>query len=324
MPPAKYDRVTILREHDRRRSLGQQQEDIAKDIVPGGMPVGTLRNILYQTRRKLSKPTRPHEPPMSADETPVEVSPGQMTIEDTDTPAAVHYGAVHEFDALPAGCAKVIQPMRPYSDAEEWALNESMRLYGFIGAIVCDQFGRVLDGNQRQRIARLRGLSVPHTITHVRDDAHAIEIATAANAVRRHYTQEQRQELAPRLRDQGFSYRAIADALGVGRSTVYRDVLGELRIRPESVIESEIVPNGTLSVVTTEPQTQDLDPTPTDHAEIVPNGTMPDIGHTEQDVEAPPAEPPQRVKRKGGGTYPAKRPMAPSPPPHRLIANWRK
>jgi transposase-like protein len=76
----------------------------------------------------------------------------------------VHYDAVNEFEALPEGYAKVIQPMRPYTEAEEWALNKSMELYGFIGTIVYDQYGRILDGNQRQRIARLRGLTVPFTI----------------------------------------------------------------------------------------------------------------------------------------------------------------
>ena len=79
------------------------------------------------------------------DETPVEVLPGQMTIEDTDTASAeVHHGAVHEFDALPEGYAKVIQPMREYTPAEEFALDKSMELYGFQGAIVCDQYGRIL------------------------------------------------------------------------------------------------------------------------------------------------------------------------------------
>ena len=69
-----------------------------------------------------------------------------------------------------------------------------MELYGFIGTIVYDQYGRILDGNQRQRIARLRGLTVPFTIMQVRNDAHAMEIARVANAVRRHYTPEQRQD----------------------------------------------------------------------------------------------------------------------------------
>jgi hypothetical protein len=202
-----------------------------------------MKKLGLERPRAKSKQVIPED--MMTD-TPVEVLPGQLSIEDADTaPPEVHYGAISEFERLPDGYANEIQPMRPYSDAEEWALNESMRLYGFLGAIVCDQYGRILDGNQRARIARLRGLSVPHTTTHVRDDAHAMEIARAANAVRRHYTPEQRQELAPILRDQGFSYRAIAEALGVGKSTVYRDVFGELRLHPDTEIESADVPNGT-------------------------------------------------------------------------------
>jgi hypothetical protein len=293
--PQKYDREALERDHDRRRSLGETQEDIAKDIVPGGMPVGTLRNILYQVRKKRGKKSLPQEPTMP--EESVEALLGQLSIDDADTPAEVHYGAVHEFDALPEGYAKTIQPMQPYSDAEEWALDKSMELYGFLGAIVLDQYGRVLDGNQRQRIARLRGLAVPHTITLVRDDAHAIEIARTLNTVRRHYTREQREDLAPMMRDQGFTYEAIAEALGVGKATVYRDVMGVLRVRTAS----EIVPNETIEPVNHEQIVPNETIHRDNHEQIVPNETISSASHE-------PSPPVQRVKRKGGGTYPAQRP----------------
>jgi hypothetical protein len=74
--PQKYDREALERDHDRRRSLGETQEDIAKDIVPGGMPVGTLRNILYQVRKKRGKKSLPQEPTMP--EAVVEVVPGEI------------------------------------------------------------------------------------------------------------------------------------------------------------------------------------------------------------------------------------------------------
>ena len=83
--PQKYAREALERDHDRRRSLGETQEEIAKDIVPGGMPVGTLRNILYQVRKKRGQKSLPQEPPMSVDETPVEVLDGQMDLEASDT-----------------------------------------------------------------------------------------------------------------------------------------------------------------------------------------------------------------------------------------------
>jgi transposase-like protein len=283
-----------------------------RGVEPKYMTITDHMKQLGLERPRDKSKKAPRETPMSVDETPVEVLAGQMSIEDADTPAQVHYGAVHEFDRLPDGYAKVIQPMRPYSDAEEWALNESMRLYGFIGAIVCDQFGRVLDGNQRQRIARLRGLSVPHTITHVKDDAHAIEIATAANAVRRHYTQEQRQELAPRLRDQGFSYRAIADALGVGKSTVYRDILGELKIRPEPEDHSADVPNGTPEVVITSEVETNFTPEPITTDAPVPNGTPQHVTSEQPTGETIP-EPVKRVKGRDKKSYPGQRPTGAAP-----------
>jgi transposase-like protein len=269
-PRNKQDYPALIDEEKDRLRKGESIQAIKADFQSRGIHWRT-----YQNRRTQAKKAKADVSPAQENTMPeeaVEVLSGQMTI-DADTPAEVHYGAVSEFDRLPDGYSKEIQPMRPYSDAEEWALNKSMELYGFIGAIVQDQYGRILDGNQRQRVARLRGLSVPHTITHVRDDAHAMEIARAANAIRRHYTPEQRQELAPILRDQGFSYRAIAEALGVGVATVYRDVFGELRLRQESVIEAEGVPNGTPEPMNTSEPVSSETPDPVIPNRGVPNGT---------------------------------------------------
>ena len=191
----------------------------------------------------------------------VEVLPGQMSIEDTDTAVPeVHYGAVNEFDALPEGYAKVIQPMREHNEAEDAALQESVRLFGFIGTIVRDQYGRILDGNQRARVARLFGTGCPFTIFHVRDDAHAIEVATQLNLARRHmYTPEQRQQIALALREKGESYRYIAAALGVSKDTVQRDIFGGFKIiasaEPESV--SPETPDPAIDDMGVSPETPD-------------------------------------------------------------------
>jgi transposase len=255
--------------------------------------------------RKKSKQTTQEDTMIDA---PVEVLPGQMSTEDTDTPAEVHYGAVHEFDALPEGYAKVIQPMREYSPAEEFALTESMRLFGFVGAIVRDQFGRVLDGNQRQRVARLRGLGVPHTITHVRDDAHALAVATSLNAVRRQYPREEREQLAIAMRDQGFSYRVIAAALGVSKDTVQRDIFGGFKIIPAPESEAEIVSDETLHrdahETTVSSETISKMAHETDSKIVSPETII----TTEPPTPAQPPKPVKRVQRKGGGTYPAQRP----------------
>lgn len=202
-----------------------------------------------------------------------------VQIDATDTPAEVHYDAVVEFDALPDGYAKEIQPMRPYSDAEEFALNESMRLFGFVGAIVRDQYGRILDGHHRQRVARLRGLGVPHTITHVRDDAHALAVATSLNAVRRQYPRKEREQIALAMRDQGFSYRVIAAALGVSKDTVQRDIFGGFKIIPAPEPEAPPVSSETPAPVMEKPPT-------------VPQGTRKDPPH---------------IKGRDGKNYPGQR-----------------
>jgi hypothetical protein len=228
----------------------------------------------------------------------VAVVPASPSIDDTDTPAEVHYGAVGEFDRLPDGYAKTIQPMRPYTEAEEAALNESMRLYGFIGAIVRDQYGRILDGTHRQRVARLRGLGVPYTITQVKDDAHAMDIARAANAVRRQYTREQREQIAIALRDQGFSYRMIAEALGVSHTQARADV------REAAKVET----NGSADPMPTDRKVESTFQSTTE-----PSGspiTDRKVESTFQSTEPDPTPPqtlPKRVTRKGGGTYPAQR-----------------
>jgi hypothetical protein len=277
------------------------EEDLPPAIRGDGRRVGLTK----------PKTSPPQETPMP-----------EATTTDADTPPEVHYGAVHEFLALPEGYAKEIQPMRKYTDAEEWALEKSMELYGFQGAIVRDQYGRILDGHHRQRLARLRGLGVPHTITQVRDDAHAMAMAHDLNAARRHYSQEERETLALQMREHGFSYRAIADALRVGKSTVYRDIFGVLRERPETEPESEIVPGGTMPEVTE--SSPEIVPGGTilgeSHGSIVPNETIPTIEH-------PAAERPQpvrRIRRQGGGTYPAQRPPTPKPEatPETLARQW--
>src|SRR5262245_18986318 len=260
------------------------------------------------------KGTTAQEAPMSSD-APVEVLPGQMSIEDADTPAEVHYGAVGEFETLPEGYAKVIQPMRSYTEAEEWALEKSMELYGFLGAILRDQYGRILDGNQRSSTARRRGLAVPYVIRPVKDDAEAMAIARAANAVRRHlYTTEQRQELAAALRDQGFSYRAISEALGVGVATVYRDVFGGLSISPEPDVDALPVPNGTPEALPTETGVPNGTPEPSITERPVPNGTpepRPQGSSLPRQMERLREKSERRTKGRDQKSYPGHRPPTP-------------
>jgi ParB-like chromosome segregation protein Spo0J len=104
------------------------------------------------------------------------------------------------------------------------ALEASIRAHGVIVPVIEDQHGRVLDGHNRRRIALAHGLDYPKQVMQVRDDEHALELVATLNADRRHLTPEQRQTIAAELREQGHSLRAIAGAVGVGKSTVERDL----------------------------------------------------------------------------------------------------
>lgn len=252
------------------------------------------------------------EATLSTDQTEaVKVLPGQLSIDDADTPAEVYYSAVNEFDALPKGYAKEIQPMRPYTAAEEWALNKSMELYGFLGTIVRDQYGRILDGNQRSRVAHQRGIGAPFTITQVRDDAHAMEIARTFNSVKRYHTLEQRQEMAVLLRDQGFSFREIAVALDVSKDTVQRDVFGAFKVIPASEPELPVSnetpnPDFTDAHVSSETIASDDDESPvsneTPQTEIrKPLDTTPPPVSNETPISE------KRITGRDGKSYPAKR-----------------
>jgi hypothetical protein len=251
-----------------------------------------LKRLGLERPRDKSKKA-PRETPMSVDETPVEVLEGQGVLLESDTPSEVYTDAVGEFYTLPAGYAQVIQPMREYTEAEDAALKESVRLFGFIGAIVRDQYGRILDGNQRSRVAHWFGKGCPYTITEVRDDAHAMEIAAALNIVRRQYTQEERERIAPAMREQGFSYRKIAEGLGVSHTQARADVgRGAAKVDTQTLESTFQSPRVSTEIVKTRKVESTFQSPEDHHVEPAPS----------------PQEPPKRVNRKGGGTYPAQRP----------------
>jgi hypothetical protein len=270
-----------------------------------GLPRQTVRDRLKKLGLPATNPKPSISPPQekAMPEESVQVLPGQISIEDTDTPPVVQYGAVHEFERLPDGYAEEIQPMRPYSEAEEFALDESIRLFGFQGAIVRDQYGRILDGHHRQRVARLRGLGVPHTITHVTNDAHALAIATSLNAVRRQYPRKEREQIALAMRDQGFSYRVIAAALGVSKDTVQRDILGGFKIIPAPEPETEPVSHETPGPWVTVP------PVASETAAAV-SDNLPVASETPAQR---PQHQPERIRGRDKKSYPAQRPRANKP-----------
>ncbi|MGH9293731.1 MAG: DNA methyltransferase, partial [Acidimicrobiales bacterium] len=150
------------------------------------------------------------------------------------------------------------QLLPPLSESEYAALKSDIAERGVLVAVVIDaETGLTIDGHHRVRAwqeLRAEGVKVPDYPRDVRafasDDERA-ECVLAANLFRRHLTRAQRAEIVTNLRERGFTIRRIAEALGVGRSTIADDL--------------SIVRDRTISE-------------------------------------------PERVGRKGGGSYPARRP----------------
>jgi ParB-like chromosome segregation protein Spo0J len=119
------------------------------------------------------------------------------------------------------------------------ALVASIKEFGVVCPVIKDQTGEVLDGRNRIAIATELGITYPETIYHCTPDQRAI-LKIELNGARRQITADQWKPLVDHLRSltlsdgSKFSERAIAQAVGVARSTVkdYKPIVTTGRNRP--------------------------------------------------------------------------------------------
>jgi ParB-like chromosome segregation protein Spo0J len=108
--------------------------------------------------------------------------------------------------------------------ATEAALRASIQKWGVLVPVAMDQHGRIIDGHHRSRIADELGVDY-QVITHdIANDSDAEELARTLNLDRRHLEVDQRRELVAHLRGEGYSYRAIGEALGVSQTQARTDL----------------------------------------------------------------------------------------------------
>jgi len=115
-----------------------------------------------------------------------------------------------------------IQPM-PELDPEQYdALVADIVANGVLVPVVKDQHGRILDGNNRAKIAEQLGIDYPVKIVEVADDLDAWDKAVGLNCARRHLNREQKRELitAELMRRPDQSDREIARRVGASPTTV--------------------------------------------------------------------------------------------------------
>lgn len=95
----------------------------------------------------------------------------------------------------------------------EDALRSSIQRFGVLVPVVTDQHGTIIDGHHRRRIADQLGVTYRVDVVNVADGDEAKEIARTLNADRRQLSEEQRMDIAARLRSEGKSLNQIAEAL---------------------------------------------------------------------------------------------------------------
>lgn len=110
--------------------------------------------------------------------------------------------------------------------ATEDALRSSVDQFGVLVPIAVDQYGNIIDGHNRKRIADEIGVECPVNRYEVSDRQHAPDIA-----IQRHLSVEQRRRLVHALATEvdsmgigKHSQMAIAQVVGIHRKTVYGDL----------------------------------------------------------------------------------------------------
>lgn len=133
--------------------------------------------------------------------------------------------------------AAAIQPFANLDPDTENALRASIKKFGVVVPIVVDRRGRIIDGHHRARLAKELNLTCPQVVRNLRDDDDANALAYSLNADRRHMTREDRIDVVTHLREQGYSLRAIAGAVGVSAKTVFGDLTKAAGVTPVTPAE---------------------------------------------------------------------------------------
>lgn len=113
----------------------------------------------------------------------------------------------------------------PLSESDYNTLKDDISERGLIVPIVIDEQNNIIDGHNRLRIAAELGLTeIPFDIRLNLSEEEKRQLALDLNLHRRHLDKEQRAGFALQMRQNGMSYRAIGDKLGVTPMTAREDI----------------------------------------------------------------------------------------------------
>lgn len=132
----------------------------------------------------------------------------------------------------PGGGDGPFQLFPPLAEDAFAALKADIAERGVLVPVEVDEHGQVLDGHHRVRAwseLRAEGVSVPaypRVVRALSSDEARVMHALTLNLARRHLSRDERSQLVRELAGRGISGRRIAALLGVGVSTVRRDLSG--------------------------------------------------------------------------------------------------
>jgi hypothetical protein len=117
------------------------------------------------------------------------------------------------------------QVMPPLTEDEYASLREDIMIRGVLVPVEKDEAGNILDGHHRVRICEELGIKdYPVTIRPGLTEADKRNHARAINCLRRHLDAAKRAPHIAQLRSEGWSFRRIAEAVGVNEKTVRNDL----------------------------------------------------------------------------------------------------
>ena len=115
------------------------------------------------------------------------------------------------------------QLLPPLSEEEYTALKEDIAKRGVLVPVEYDEDGNILDGHHRVKACEELGIKNWPSIVRIgMSEDEKAEHVLKLNIARRHLPREWKQEKAKELREQGWSYRRIGEALGINQTTVMR------------------------------------------------------------------------------------------------------
>lgn len=194
------------------------------------------------------------------------------------------------------------QPFNDLPASQQEALKRDVEVRGIVNPILVDENDKTIDGHQRRKVAAELGIDCPRIVLTGLSDDEKMSLAIALNTFRRHLTGVERSKALQQMAQLGMSVRRIAEATGIPKSTVQRDISG--------------VPCGTPDdeCPTTEAEFVDRFGVRPDEAEalLAAGGDKAALDAMRMASETPMPEP--RVTGKDGKSYPASKPVQPKTP----------